>query len=111
MRGIAKFYTLFWIVYFPTCIAFNELPSMGLVDEVMTVILIGYTFTKINTRYVVKRPRKEYYQFLLILTFFTIYGMLFGANIPDNTNAVAIYVFSFVGSVNRYHAIPVHMAS
>ena len=81
MRGIAKFYTLFWIVYFPTCIAFNELPSMGLVDEVMTVILIGYTFTKINTRYVVKRPRKEYYQFLLILTFFTIYGLLFGANI------------------------------
>jgi len=83
MRGIAKFYTLFWIVYFPTCIAFNELESMGLVDEVMTVILIGYTFTKINTRYVVKRPRKEYYQFLLILTFFTIYGLLFGANIQQ----------------------------
>ena len=81
MRGIAKFYTLFWIVYFPTCIAFNELESMGLVDEIMTVILIGYTFTKINTRYVVKRPRKEYYQFLLILTFFTVYGLLFGANI------------------------------
>lgn len=81
MRGIAKFYTLFWIVYFPTCIAFNELESMGLVDEIMTVILIGYTFTKINTRYIVKRPRKEYYQFLLILTFFTIYGLLFGANI------------------------------
>lgn len=81
MRGIAKFYTLFWIVYFPTCIAFNEMQSMKLVDEVMTVILIGYTFTKINTRYIVKRPRKEYYQFLLILTFFTIYGLLFGANI------------------------------
>ena len=81
MRGIAKFYTLFWIVYFPMCIAFNDLPSMKLVDEIMTVILIGYTFTKINTRYVVKRPRKEYYQFLLILTFFTVYGLLFGANI------------------------------
>ena len=38
MRGIAQFYTLFWIVYFPTCIAFNELPSMGLVDEVMAFI-------------------------------------------------------------------------
>lgn len=81
MRGIARFYTLFWIVYFPTCIAFNELDSMKLVDEVMTVILIGYTFTKINTKYVVKHPRKEYYQFLMILTFFTIYGLLFGANI------------------------------
>ena len=81
MRGIAQFYTLFWIVYFPTCIAFNDLPSMKLVDEIMTVILIGYTFTKINTRYVVKRPRKEYYQFLLILMFFIVYGLLFGANI------------------------------
>lgn len=81
MRSIATFYTWFWLVYFPTCIAFNELPSMGLVDEIMTVILIGYTFTKINTRYVVKRPRKEYYQFLLILTFFTVYGLLFGANV------------------------------
>ena len=81
MRRIATFYTWFWIVYFPTCIAFNEMQSMKLVDEIMTVILIGYTFTKINTRYVVKRPRKEYYQFLLILTFFTVYGLLFGVNI------------------------------
>ena len=81
MRRIATFYTWFWIVYFPTCIAFNEMQSMKLVDEIMTVILIGYTFTKINTRYVVKRPRKEYYQFLVILTFFTVYGLLFGANV------------------------------
>ncbi|MBO5613024.1 MAG: hypothetical protein J5905_00795 [Prevotella sp.] len=81
MRGIATFYTIFWIVYFPTCIAFNELKSMGLVDEIMTAILIGYTFTKINTKYVVNKTKKEYYQFLLILTFFTIYGLLFGANI------------------------------
>ena len=33
MRGIAKFYTLFWIVYFPTCIAFNEMQSMKLVER------------------------------------------------------------------------------
>ena len=81
MRSIATFYTWFWIVYFPTCIAFNDMQSLKLVDEIMTIILIGYTFTKINTRYVVKRPRKEYYLFLMILTFFTVYGLLFGANI------------------------------
>ena len=81
MKGIATFYTWFWIVYFPTCIAFNELPYMGNVDEVMTVVLIGYTFTRINNKYVVKYPRKEYYQFLVILTFFVVYGLLFGANI------------------------------
>ena len=81
MKGIARFYTIFWIIYFPTCIAFNELPSMGMVDEVMTVILMGYTFIQIGKKYVVKQPRKEYYQFLMILTFFTVYGLLFGANI------------------------------
>lgn len=81
MKGIATFYTWFWIVYFPTCIAFNELPYMGNVDEVMTVVLIGYTFTRINNKYVVKYPRKEYYQFLVILTFFVVYSLLFGANI------------------------------
>ena len=81
MKGIATFYTIFWIIYFPTCIAFSDVGAMKYVDEVMTVVLMAYTFTKINTRYVVKQPRKEYYQFLVILTFFTIYGLLFGANI------------------------------
>ena len=81
MKGIARFYTIFWIIYFPTCIAFNELQSMGMVDEVMTVVLMGYTFTQIGKKYVVKRPRKEYYQFLMILAFFTVYGLLFGANV------------------------------
>lgn len=81
MRGIATFYTIFWIIYFPTCIAFNEMSIFGYVDEVMTVILIGYTFMKINSKYVVKQPKKEYYQFLAILVFFVIYGLLFGANV------------------------------
>lgn len=81
MKGIARFYTIFWIIYFPTCIAFNEMQSFGLFDEVMTVILIAYTFMQIGKKYVVKQPRKEYYQFLVILTFFTVYGLLFGANI------------------------------
>ena len=81
MRGIATFYTWFWIAYFPTCIAFNELDSMKLVDEVMTVVLMGYTFTKINAKYAVRYPKKEYYQFLGILVFFVIYGLIFGANV------------------------------
>ena len=81
MNSIAKFFTLYWIIYFPTCIAFNELPSMGLVDEVMTVVLMGYTFTKINAKYAVRYPKKEYYQFLGILVFFIVYSLLFGANI------------------------------
>ena len=81
MKGIARFYTIFWIIYFPTCIAFNERQNFGLFDEVMTVVLLGYTFIQIGKKYVVKQPRKEYYQFLMILTFFTVYGLLLGANI------------------------------
>lgn len=81
MKDIATFYTWFWIIYFPTCIAFNELPSMMLVDEIMTVVLLGYTFIRINGKHVIKYPMREYYQFLVILTFFVVYGLLFGANI------------------------------
>lgn len=27
MKGIARFFTLYWIIYFPTCIAYNDLPG------------------------------------------------------------------------------------
>ena len=44
MKGIARFYTLFWVVYFPVCIAYNDLPGFSSIDEVMTGILVIYTF-------------------------------------------------------------------
>ena len=43
MNAIAKFFTLYWIIYFPTCIAFNDLPGFSYVDEVMTIVIILYT--------------------------------------------------------------------
>lgn len=81
MRAIARFYTFFWIVYFPTCIAFNDVGPMKWVDEIMTVILMGYTFLKLNRKSILKKSGKEYLQYLLILSFFVVYGLLFGANI------------------------------
>jgi len=82
MNQIAKFFTLFWVVYFPTCIAYNDLPGFMYVDEVMTLILVGYTFLTRNVWSTNKMPWNEYYVFLVILMFFTVYGLTIGRN-PD----------------------------
>ncbi len=81
MRQIATFFTIFWIVYFPTCIAFNELPSFGLIDEFMTIILVVFTMSKNHHSSVVKYPIQESKIYILIISFFVIYGLIFGANI------------------------------
>ena len=81
MRQIAYFYTLFWIIYFPTCIAFNDVGPMKWVDEIMTVILMGYTFLNLNRRSTEIAPKREYRSFLLILAFFVVYGLMFGVNV------------------------------
>ena len=46
MNSIAKFFTIYWIIYFPTCVAYNDLPGFSNVDEVMTLVMILYTFSK-----------------------------------------------------------------
>lgn len=81
MKQIALFFTCFWIVYFPTCIAFNEMPSFGLVDEFMTIILVVFTLSKIHHSSVVKYPIQESKIYILILSFFVVYGLLLGANV------------------------------
>ena len=43
MKGIARFFTLYWIIYFPTCIAYNDLPGFSSIDEMMTIILFLFT--------------------------------------------------------------------
>ncbi len=83
MQQISRFYTLFWIIYFPTCIAYNDLPGFSSVDEAMTVVLIGYTFLTRNNWSTNKRPWKEYFAFLWILAFYVVYGLLFGRNVSD----------------------------
>lgn len=83
MSQIARFYTLYWIIYFPTCIAYNDLAGFGYVDEVMTVVLIGYTFLTRHNWSTNKMPWKESMAFLWILTFYIIYGLLFGRNVDN----------------------------
>lgn len=83
MQQIARFYTLFWIIYFPACIAYNELPGFSSVDEAMTVILIGYTFMKRGHWATNNAPWKEYMFFLGVLSFYIVYGLLFGRNVNE----------------------------
>ena len=83
MSQIARFYTLFWIIYFPACIAYNDLPGFSSVDEAMTVILIGYTFMKPGHWATNSTPWKDYMFFLGVLFFYVIYGLLFGRNVQE----------------------------
>lgn len=81
MNAIANFFTLYWIIYFPTCIAFNDLPGFSYVDEVMTVILIGYTFLKKGHWATNPEPWREYSTFLCILAFYIVYSLLRKVNV------------------------------
>lgn len=81
MKSIAKFFTIYWCVYFPTCIAYNELPGFSSVDEIMTVILFVYTALHYGKRYTNRKPWKEYFAFMGIICFYTIYSLLFGVNV------------------------------
>lgn len=79
--SISTFYTLFWIIYFPTCIAYNDLPGFSSVDEVMTVILMAFTLTKKGVRSTNNKPWREYFMFLGILAFYIVYSLVFGVNV------------------------------
>lgn len=82
MKGIARFFTLYWIIYFPTCIAYNDLPGFSSVDEAMTVLLLIYTvWMYSNNRSINRRPWKEFMVCISLIAFYTVYSLLFGANV------------------------------
>ena len=81
MNSIAKFFTIYWIIYFPTCIAYNDLPGFNNVDEVMTAILIVYTFIKKGHWSTNPEPWKEYYTFLWILAGDVVYSLIRQVNV------------------------------
>lgn len=99
MNSIAKFFTIYWIVYFPTCIAYNDLPGFKSVDEVMTAILIVYTFVKKWHPDTNPEPWKEYYTFLWILGFYVVYSLIRQVNVPG-----AVWI-EFVQQMRPYSII------
>lgn len=81
MKGISRFFTLYWIIYFPTCIAYNDLPGFSSIDEVMMGILFVYTFLKYSNRSVNRRPWREFMVCLSVIAFYTLYSLMFGVNV------------------------------
>ena len=81
MKGIARFFTLYWIVYFPTCIAYNDLPGFSSIDEAMTILLFLYTLTKFGSRCTNIKPWNEFFVCLSIIAFYVGYSLMFGANV------------------------------
>lgn len=76
MRGIAKFYTWFWIIYFPVCIAFTEVVNFDWSDEILTVLLLLYAMTK--QRFLVKDKKRmmEINIYIGLMIFFLGYSMM-----------------------------------
>ena len=81
MNSIARSFTLFWIIYFPTCIAFNELEGFQYMDEAMTAVLILYTFYQKRNPDTNQEPWKEYFTFLWILAFYVAYSLYMKVNV------------------------------
>lgn len=81
MKGISFFFTLYWIIYFPTCIAYNDLPGFSSVDEIMMGILLVYTLMMYGNRSINIQPWKEFLVCYSIIAFYTIYSLIFGENV------------------------------
>lgn len=81
MKGISRFFTLYWIIYFPTCIAYNDLPGFSSIDEIMMGILFVYTFMKYSNRSINRYPWREFIVCLSVIAFYTLYSLMFGMNV------------------------------
>lgn len=76
MRAISKFYTWFWIIYFPVCIAFTYVVNFDWSDEILTVALLGYAFMK--QRFLVKDNGRttEINIYIGLMIFYLVYSLL-----------------------------------
>ena len=76
MRGIAKFYTWFWIIYFPVCIAFAATVDFDWSDEILTVALLAYGLVKHRFLVNDKKRRKEISVYIGLMIFYLAYSLL-----------------------------------
>lgn len=82
MRRIAKFYTWFWIIYFPVCIAFSEIVNFDWSDEILTVLLLLYAITK--QRFLVKDKKRmmEINIYIGLMIFYLVYSLIMRVTTP-----------------------------
>ena len=82
MKGIARFYTLFWVVYFPVCIAFTSVVKFDLSDELLCILLLLYAITK--KRFIAKEKKKtgEIKIYIAIMLFYIVYSFVIDITTP-----------------------------
>lgn len=84
MNNIARFFTIYWCIYFPTCIAYNNLPGFSSIDELMTIVIVIYTYAMKRKRSTNKKPWKEFNIFLGLLFFYIVYSLILAVNVPES---------------------------
>lgn len=82
MKAITKFYTWFWIIYFPVCIAFAATVNFDWSDEILTVLLLAYALVK--RRYLVKSKQRttEISIYILLMVFYLAYSLIIQVTTP-----------------------------
>lgn len=75
MKSIAKFYTWFWIIYFPVCIAFTVFVNFDWSDEILTVLLLAYAVVKQRFLMRDKRRWKEIMMYIITMIFYLMYSL------------------------------------
>ena len=82
MKSIAKFYTWFWVIYFPVCIPFQKVVNYDFSDELLMIVLVFYTFFK--SQYLVKSRRRlrEVATCYALLTFYLLYSFIIDITTP-----------------------------
>lgn len=82
MRGIAKFYTWFWIIYFPVCIAFAVTVNFDWSDEILTVLLLFYAMAKLHFLVKDKKRSKEINIYIALMIFYLLYSLVIKVTTP-----------------------------
>lgn len=80
----STFYTIFWILYFPLCIAFYDaIGSLQYSDELLTLVLIFFTMMKYGGLRQ-SMAKKEIAIYISLMVFFVFYSLLMAVNVSNS---------------------------
>lgn len=75
MKQISQFFTIFLIIYFPACLAFQQYLGIDWSDEFLCVVLMFFGFLKWKNRKRNKPLLKEMRMYWVIISFYTAYSL------------------------------------
>lgn len=82
MKSISQFYTWFWIIYFPICIAFAIVVNFDWSDEILAVILLIYALVKRRHLVKSKQVTKEISIYIFLMAFYLAYSLIIQLTTP-----------------------------